>query len=444
MLATAAAAAGPSGVVTDFFERVAVAVPPVQFAEPNSALRRWHELILRSQAPAKCERLCQCVHIRGGFFSNMHHIASCVMEAALQGCALIDEDTTTTARISNYLTSAAFRQRCKDRHGGALHGNANGLHCYFRPLSNCTRQLAGVKPGARLPNVFLLGPSQRAPSQALLARVQARTGLTSELLALSAATAWVMRPSPDLEEAVRLYGEMVGAGGASAGHPLRCVGMHMRSPEKGKGYAKLAEEVWRIEAPNFRFMGQRVAQIVGAQRVWLMSDSYNATLEVAYGTTQPSAAALERSEAELFRIVPAPLSCSPGHRAGALANTQRKFTAATFALGAVAAKAQRTTTHESAGDDRVCGPEWLQDDGLMLIAGVILLANCMAFVGSMGSNVGNAVVELMATLNFPPAQFDILNDVHPGLTWSEIPWHAGIGPRRKESEERLATRGGDP
>ena len=68
----------------------------------------------------------------------------------------------------------------------------------------------------------------------------------------------------------------------------------------------------------------------------------------------------------------------------------------------------------------------------------------MAFVGSMGSNVGNAVVELMATLNFPPAQFDILNDVHPGLTWSDIPWHAGIGPRRKESEERLATRGGDP
>jgi hypothetical protein len=45
--------------------------------------------------------------------------------------------------------------------------------------------------------------------------------------------------------------------------------------------------------------------------------------------------------------------------------------------------------------------------GLLLVAGAMLLANGLAFVGTFISNVDVAIVELMACQSFPPAVRDV-------------------------------------
>ena len=84
------------GLISDFFEHQGRHLP----AGFEAPLRRWRSMITRSQAPPTCVNhpLCQCVHVRGAFFSNVRGIAVCVMAAALRGCAAIRPTSDLTAR----------------------------------------------------------------------------------------------------------------------------------------------------------------------------------------------------------------------------------------------------------------------------------------------------------------------------------------------------------
>ena len=85
------------------------------------------------------------------------------------------------------------------------------------------------------------------------------------------------------------------------------------------------------------------------------------------------------------------------------------------------------------------------DDGIQLFAGLFLLAQCAAFVGTLISNIGLLIVELMATHRHPPVYFDVLNDVHRPFLSDERVWHAAIhnpASIRPLRIERLALGGG--
>ena len=89
----------------------------------------------------------------------------------------------------------------------------------------------------------------------------------------------------------------------------------------------------------------------------------------------------------------------------------------------------------------LCGPKWAADDGILLAAGALLLANGLAFIGTLISTVDVAVVELMAARRFPPSVYDVLNDVYPGFKSADLterPWRGAVGNRTREPErERL-------
>ena len=201
------------------------------------------------------------MHVRGAFFSNIRGIAVCVMAAALRGCALVEEDITARPAMADFVTSPAMRQRC--------HAAKRSLafHCYFLPLSSCTRSLAGVSHKEKLPNMYDVD-GEMSQTDTMLAMVENTTGLSSELLILSAATSWVMRPQPEVAEAVTLFGGAAagGASSSSSGTRPRIVGVHMRSDEK-LGVRSLGADRWRASPSSFQAWGQRIARIVGADKV---------------------------------------------------------------------------------------------------------------------------------------------------------------------------------
>ena len=95
----------------------------------------------------------------------------------------------------------------------------------------------------------------------------------------------------------------------------------------------------------------------------------------------------------------------------------------------------------SAAAPHACGPKWAADDGILLAAGAMLLANGVAFIGTQISNVDTAIVELMACVSFPPSVYDVLNDVYPGFKsadTTERAWRGAVGNRTRPPErERL-------
>lgn len=448
-----------ANLVTDFFEHQR-RHPAAGYEEP---VRAWHDLILASQQPQSCTRLCQCVHVRGAFFSNIRGIAACVLNAALRGCAIVEEDKTARPAMATFVTSPAMRRTCQ------LANRSLAFHCYFRPLSNCSRAKAGIKPREALTNVYALD-GEMSGTDEMLAEVEARTGLRSELLILSAAVSYVMRPQPELAHAIRHFGASVGAGYASR---PRVVGVHMRSDEK-LGVRSLGVDRWRASPAAFGLWARRVSRFVGADKVWLMSDSYSATVAVAGESAvegrggggardgRDGAGGTDRradGRSALFAVVPAPLSCSPAHAAGVLGHafSNRPAAAGGGANWGPHMELQRLarTKHAvvadvtkggagggRAGSNRnVCGPTWAADDGILLAAGAMLLANGLAFIGTLISNVDVAIVELMASRSFPPSVYDVLNDVYPGFKSADLterPWHGAVGNRTREPEkERL-------
>ena len=76
--------------------------------------------------------------------------------------------------------------------------------------------------------------------------------------------------------------------------------------------------------------------------------------------------------------------------------------------------------------ERDCGPELLLDDGIQFFAGMLLLAQCAAFVGTQISNIGSVIVELMATQRHPPMFHDVLNDMHRPFLSDERVWFGGV------------------
>lgn len=131
----------------------------------------------------------------------------------------------------------------------------------------------------------------------------------------------------------------------------------------------------------FQAWGQRIARIVGADKVWLMSDNYNATLTVAGGSGGASGGGL-------FSVVPAPLSCSPAHAAGVLGHEFKNhkapggFGGANWGPHLELARLSRSrhavvrdVVMDGTSARDVCGPTWAADDGILLAAGAMLLAN---------------------------------------------------------------------
>ena len=66
-----------------------------------------------------------------------------------------------------------------------------------------------------------------------------------------------------------------------------------------------------------------------------------------------------------------------------------------------------------------------------------------AFVGTQVSNIATAVVELMASVRYPPLYFDLLGDMYRPFTSDDKVWEFGIGATRREVEqERMARSDG--
>ena len=295
-----------SATVSDFWRAQGEVAAP-GFAEPQ---RRWRTLIESSQQPERCTRLCSCgsqhdaalaeeeARSVGGMFSTLHAVGVCVVAAALEGCALVG---STAPWMATYTTSAALRAEC------AAAGVAPGFPCYFQPLSRCTladaraAAAAGTSTADGLPNMLRRNQQDHLRLNPLLTEAARRTNLTSDLLLVSSAVAWAMRPRAPLADAVALHGGRLGLSTAGAG--ARSVGMHvrrvpLRSPrfldygrpahtqpytllmltcshpnagadgDKPANSARaLGAAAWRVSSESFELWGRRVAAMLGAERV---------------------------------------------------------------------------------------------------------------------------------------------------------------------------------
>lgn len=259
-----------------------------------------------------------------------------------------------------------------------------------------------------------------AQYEELLQSAASRTGVTSEPLLMGTLLAWIMRPQPELRDAIGLYGAQLGLGaaGGARGSRHRHVAMHVRHGDKvsthwsGLG----ARNAWRTNATTFMLWGRRVASLLGATRVLYMSDD-KAVVQLLSSEQRD----------KLFVHVPSRLECIPIFRAGYLGWGEAQTRFAMVRQG----KATDALPTE-------CGPAHLADDGIQFFAGLALLSGCAAFIGTQVSNVDRMAVELMSVLRHPPVVFDVLNDVYRALFSNEVVFHGGIGNRRPISQERLA------
>ena len=388
----------------------------------------------------------------GGMFSTIHAVSVCVIAAALQGCAIVGR---TAPWLSAYTTSPSLRGAC------AADGVEPGLPCYFEPLSRCALHdaLVGAPPPT---NLLRRNQQDHLRLNPLLSLAARRTNLTSDLLLVSSALAWLMRPRPQLAAAVRLFGDRAGLGrsaaqaragsvesaAAAAAGPdaagARIIAMHVRHGDKPANSARaLGASAWRVGAESFELWGRRVASLLGAEAVLLMTD--DAEVERELGSKQ------------LFRVAPAPMRCAAGaRRAGADPRAAQqgakrllKHMAATMG-GSAAPHTHPPPGHEAmqeasspSGDE--CGGALFRDDGVLILSGVMLLANCAATVGTLNSNVDRAVVELAAARRFPPLFFDPLNDVWSAFAAREVLWLGAVAGNRRvhRTMERLRADG-DP
>ena len=123
----------------------------------------------------------------------------------------------------------------------------------------------------------------------------------------------------------------------------------------------------------------------GVDRVLFMTDASTVVDDLTeFGSPVP------------FVPVPAPLEC--------FAAIGGKRASATDVL-----KARRRS--KVVGSSPACEPAFA-DEGLLVISGMLILSQCLSFVGQQSSNVDRLVIELMATRQFPPAAHDVLNDLY--------------------------------
>ena len=111
--------------------------------------------------------------------------------------------------------------------------------------------------------------------------------------------------------------------------------------------------------------------------------------------------------------------------------------------GAFHGKRTRRSANASLGTSGSprCGPAHNVDEGMQLFAGILIMARCAAFVGTLVSNLGSAIVELMATVRHPPVFFDLLGDMYRPFPADEQVWGFGqVALKRPSGAERLAHR----
>jgi hypothetical protein len=302
------------------------------------------------------------------------------------------------------------------------------LHCYFRPISTCTRNTS---------RSFQFLDSRFDLSRGL-ERVGNATGLHSELLIMGTLLSWVMRPQRELGDAVGRYGAALGflAGGIEGDARHRHIGMHIRRGDKYSLHSRhMLNHTWRVSPDSFVAWGRRVAADIGAERVIFMTDD--------------SRIDLAAQSDSLFRFAPAPRECLPSHiMAGAALSRGSAHTAAAHRLQAIGAHPELLGMRTKGMEAKLaqdCGPDAFLDEGIQLFSGILLLANCAAFIGTQISNIASAVVELMATQRHPPVFYDVLNDMHRPFLSDERVWYGGVhnpSSVRPLSIERLAQGSG--
>ena len=398
-----APAAPPPALITDFWE---AAAPPQGLSEP---VRHFRDLILRSQQPQQCTRICG---IRkslwvGGSAQNLRRLAHMLLQATLAECALVGH--WPPWMYASVATGQELRAACSS-------SNRPSLHCYFRPPSSCSPR----PPGDASSSSFSFLNSQYDLSRGL-DQVANRTGLRSEVLIMGTLLSWIMRPEPELASAVRRYGAALGFDEndrAFAGARHRNIALHMRRGDKYSLHAKhMRNHTWRVSPEAYVAWGRRVAADIGAERVLFMTDDPAVDLEALSG--------------RLFRSAPAPRACTPSYLAASAVRATKGATHTSAAkglhtLGAHPEIVADRTRGREAELARDCGPSLFVDDGIQLFAGMLLLAQCAAFIGTQISNIGAAIVELMATHSHPPVFHDVLNDVHRAFLSDERVWYGGV------------------
>ena len=374
-------------VVTSFWD---AAEQPPGFEAP---MVKFREMIRSSQQPASCSKVCRVPHklYVGGTASNLRRLASVVLEAVLLGCALVGR--YPRPQWLSITTSAAMRQRCNA-------SSAYSLECYFLPVSTC------VDDG----KYYKVIHHNYDPVSGLLDEAGSRIGLRSELLIMGAVQAWIMRPQPDLADAVRHYAARLGLDAPSLPR-FRRVGMHIRKGDKHSLYPKHIgrNTSSRISVRSFSIWGRRIASDLGAERVLFQTDDRTTT-------------AVLGENASFFQLAPAPAECMPSYNAGILG---KQYVRAAMALSKL--QSAQFAASESGRDlQTTCGPDHFRDDGVQLFAGMLLLAQLGSFIGTQISNMDSTIVELMATQRHPPVYFDVLNDVHRSWISDEKVWYGGI------------------
>ena len=399
---------------------------PPGHAAGLSKLRSW---IRETQEPVACNKRCTLAYAyHGGALADVRRLAFALMYALVNDCHLVGRwpmykrGGSPFPKLSTLTTSPELRRRC-------YADERLGLHCYFRPISTCTlnetiapEEHSDVNIDKRLESdkVKPFRMDHTFFPHKFLDKIIARTGLHSEVLIMGTLIAWIMRPQPELEQAIRFYGAAAGLDRPGARH--RRVAVHVRHGDKHSLYSKhLKNESWRVSTESFNNWARKVAADIGAERAFLMSDDTSVVRTLTNGTDP------------FFDLVPAPLECLPTYKAGVFG--QKRIPNAISYIKVLRSKAAGEVKDASA----LCGRSYMIDDGIQLFSGVVMLANSAAFVGTQISNIDAATVELMATLRHPPTFFDVLNDMHRACLSDEQVWFGGIHKyNRKISADRLA------
>ena len=417
---------GADYIVTDFW-RAANVHPPGQ----EQPLARLRSLILATQQPTTCKHVCTLTNAyHGGALSDVRRLAYALMYAIVKDCSLVSmwPSYSKTNRSSSLTTSTELRRRCGTK-------SRQGLRCYFLPPSTCRDSDVEQQGGGRRTQFSLIN-FNLAPH---LAAVQAKTGLHSEMLIMGTLVAWIMRPQPELSEAILHYGTLLGL--SQPGARQRRLSVHIRHGDKHSLYAKhLRNESWRVQPQNFDAWARRVAADLGFDSALFMTDDAGA-MDALLPSSRPPPRDRWSSNDGFFALAPAPRVCLPSYAIGSFGKSH--LPAVRNLMKLHKPKESAEIERRTANLTQTCGPKHLIDDGIQLFAGVLLLAQTSAFVGTQISNVDAATVELMATLRYPPTVFDVLNDVHRACLSDEAVWHGAVHPHRRDlTKERLAGKDG--
>ena len=128
--------AASSAVISDFWRAAN------QPRGHEDGVLRLRALIEHTQQPRECLRLCSIRKSMwvGGSTQNLRRLAHALLQAALDGCALVGHWPPWV--YASVATGKELRERC-------LATNRSSLHCYFLPISNCTaRPPASGAPGS--------------------------------------------------------------------------------------------------------------------------------------------------------------------------------------------------------------------------------------------------------------------------------------------------------